>query len=41
MSLPKKILFGSIIVLAVLGAIAGPSLYLGLTGKSDVLEWEW
>lgn len=39
MSLPKKILIGSIIAVAVLGAIVGPSVYFGLAGKNDVLEW--
>lgn len=33
MSLPVKILIGSIITVAALGAIVGPSVYFGLAGK--------
>lgn len=33
MSLPLKVLIGSIITVGVVGAIVGPSVYFGLAGK--------
>ena len=41
MSLPKRILIGSVIAVAVVGAIVGPSVYFGLAGKNYVLQCEW